>query len=244
MKYLIKDINKNEKEELEKKGLYCYDLRESDTGDEIANIEKNVFVNKVGNMITNEKIEFGKNSNDFVNYLEFCMKNKQVDKIEDLFEMKKLDVNKAIKEVTELLKNNENYEDMEICYILEDMKDKNKSIVIAMNDDKIIQINPITKEIMDRADWEYNVDDDVFGMLEDNKKIVYMSMMMHFNMWESIKDYYPEDIEYKNGTQKYLKYCKENKITKEVIEKATKFDDVYDAMKHYKKDRIKGKDDR
>lgn len=244
MKYLIKDINKNEKEELEKKGLYCYDLRESDTGDEIANIERKVFVSKVGNMITNEKIEFGKSPNDFVNYFDFCMKNEQVDKIEDLFEMNKLDVNKIFQEITELLKSNEDYEDMEICYILEDTKDKKESIVIAMKDEDIIQINPFTKEISDIADWAYNVDDDIFGMLEDNKKIAYMSMMMHFNMWESIKIYYPEDIEHKKGTQKYLKYCKENKITKEVIEKATKFDDVYDAMKHYKKDRIKRKDDR
>ena len=30
-------------------------------------------------------------------------------------------------------------------------------------------------------------------------------------------------------------------MEKEVIEKATKFDDVYDAMKHYKKDRINRK---
>ena len=244
MKFLIKDINKNEKEELEKKGLYCYDLRESDTGDEIANIERNVFVNKVGNMITNEKIEFDKSPKDFVNYFDFCMKNEQVDKIEDLFEMNKLDVNKTLQEITELLKGNEDYEDMEICYILEDTKDVNESIVIAMKDEDIIQINPFTKEISDVADWAYNVDDDVFGMLEDNKKIAYMSMMMHFNMWESIKFYYPEDIEHKKGTQIYLKYCKDNKITKEVIEKATKFNDVYDAMKHYKKDRMKRKDDR
>ena len=244
MKYLIKDIKKDEKEKLEKMGLYCYDLRESDMGDEIANIERSVFVNKVGNMVTNEKIEFDKSPNDFVNYFDFCMKNEQVDKIEDLFEMNKLDVNKILQEITELLKGNEDYEDMEICYILEDTKDKNESIVIAMKDEDIIQINPFTKEISDVADWAYHVDDDIFGMLEDNKKIAYMSMMMHFNMWESIKFYYPEDIEHKKGTQKYLKYCKDNKITKEVIEKATKFNDVYDAMKHYKKDRMKRKDDR
>lgn len=90
MKYLIKDINKNEKDRLEKMGLYCYDLRESDMGDEVANIEKNVFINKVGNMITNEKIEFEKSPNDFVNYFDFCMKNEQVDKIEDLLVREKL----------------------------------------------------------------------------------------------------------------------------------------------------------
>ena len=54
MKFLIKDsIDIKEKEDLEKMGLYCYDLRESDMGEEVANIEKSVFVNKVGNMVTN-----------------------------------------------------------------------------------------------------------------------------------------------------------------------------------------------
>ncbi|MBR3255518.1 MAG: hypothetical protein IKF97_04810 [Clostridia bacterium] len=98
MKYLIKDVDKKEKEELEKKGLYCYDLRESDMGDEVANIEKSVFVNKVGNMVTNEKIEFGKSPNDFVDYFDFCMKNKQVDKIEDLLSIEKIDIKKKHKE--------------------------------------------------------------------------------------------------------------------------------------------------
>ncbi len=99
MKYLIKDINKNEKDRLEKMGLYCYDLRESDMGDEVANIEKNVFINKVGNMITNEKIEFEKSPNDFVNYFDFCMKNQQVDKIEDLLVKEKVvDTEKILNE--------------------------------------------------------------------------------------------------------------------------------------------------
>ena len=245
MKYLVTGhLDKNEKEKIEKKGLFCYDLRESDFDNDIETIEKHVWANKIGVMITNEKLEFGKAPNDFVNYLDFCLKNEQVDKIEDLFEVNKLDVNKILQEITELLKGNEDYEDMEICYILEDTKDKNESMVIAMNDDEIIQINPFTKKISNVAEWAYNVDDDIFGMLEDNKKIAYMSMMMHFNMWESIKFYYPEDIEHKKGTQKYLEYCKDNKITKKVIEQSTKFNDVYDAMKHYKKDRIKGKDDR
>lgn len=114
MKYLIKDINKNEKDRLEKMGLYCYDLRESDMGDEVANIEKNVFINKVGNMITNEKIEFEKSPNDFVNYFDFCMKNEQVDKIEDLLVREKLDIEKILNETKELLKNGEEYKDMEI----------------------------------------------------------------------------------------------------------------------------------
>ena len=60
----------------------------------VANIEKSVFVNKVGNMITNEKIEFEKSPNDFVNYFDFCMKNEQVKSIDDLLLTK---VNNKIK---------------------------------------------------------------------------------------------------------------------------------------------------
>lgn len=239
MKYLIKDINKNEKDRLEKMGLYCYDLRESDMGDEVANIEKNVFINKVGNMITNEKIEFEKSPNDFVNYFDFCMKNEQVDKIEDLLVREKLDIEKILNETKELLKNGEEYKDMEICYVLEDTKDKSNSIIVAMHNDDIIEINPFTKEVSDVADWAYNIDDDVFAMLETDKKISYMSMDMHYGIWQTIEQWYPEDLEHKKGMQKYLKYCKDNKITKDVIEKETKLDKLPDAMKYYKKEKNK-----
>ena len=239
MKYLIKDINKNEKDRLEKMGLYCYDLRESDMGDEVANIEKNVFINKVGNMITNEKIEFEKNPNDFVNYFDFCMKNEQVDKIEDLLVRNKLDIEKILNETKELLKNSEDYKDMEICYILEDTKDMKESFIIAMEGNDIIQINAITKEVSDVADWAYNIDDDIFAMLESDKKISYMSMNMHYGIWQTIEQWYPEDLEHKKGMQKYLKYCKDNKITKDVIEKETELDKLPDAMKYYKKEKNK-----
>ena len=241
MKYLIKDINKNEKEKLEKMGLYCYDLRESDMGDEVANIEKNVFINKVGNMITNEKIEFGKSPNDFVNYFDFCMKNEQVDKIEDLLVKDKLDIEKILNETKELLKNSDEYKNMEICYMLEDVKDKGNSFIVAMNNDDIIEINPFTKEISETADWAYNIDDDIFGMLESDKKISYMSINMHYGIWQTIDQWYPEDLEHKKGMQKYLKYCKDNNITQTRILKEKGIDDVANAMKYYKKERVKGR---
>ena len=241
MKYLIKDINKNEKEKLEKMGLYCYDLRESDMGDEVANIEKNVFINKIGNMITNEKIEFGKSPNDFVNYFDFCMKNEQVDKIEDLLVKDKLDIEKILNETKELLKNSDEYKNMEICYMLEDVKDKGNSFIVAMNNDDIIEINPFTKEISETADWAYNIDDDIFGMLESDKKISYMSINMHYGIWQTIDQWYPEDLEHKKGMQKYLKYCKDNNITQTRILKEKGIDDVANAMKYYKKERVKGR---
>lgn len=88
MKYLITHIlSKEERQEYESKGLYCYDLRDSDDGKDIATIEKKVFVNRVGSMITNEEIKFEdkENNNDFwVDYDTFTSQNESVDKVEEL----------------------------------------------------------------------------------------------------------------------------------------------------------------
>ena len=87
MKYLITHILSNdERKKYESKGLYCYDLRDSDFGNEIATIEKRVFVNRIGSMVTNEEIKLGnKYSDDFVDYNTFISKNKAVSRLEDLF---------------------------------------------------------------------------------------------------------------------------------------------------------------
>ena len=243
MKYLIKDINKIEKRLLESMGLYCYDLRESDMGDEIANVEKSVFVNKVGNMITNEEIKFEKTPKDFVNYFDFCLKNEQVDKIENLFKTKIFDIDNILSATVETIRNNEEYEGeyehLEICYIL---VDKNETIVSAQNEDDIIEICPFKNELRKIADWTYSIDENIFGEIENGKDILYMSINTHYSIWQTIGDSYPEDIEYKGGMQKYLKHCKENNITKEFIDSAIKAEGVYDAMKHYKKIKVKNKD--
>ena len=86
MKYLVTHILSNEeRKEYESKGIYCYDLRDSDFGNDIAYIEKSVCVNRIGSMITNKEIKLGdKYPNDFVDYNTFVSKNKAVDKIEDL----------------------------------------------------------------------------------------------------------------------------------------------------------------
>ena len=83
MKYLIThSLNKNEMLTYERSGLFCYELRDSDFGNDIASIEKKVIVNNVGSIIMDEEIDMGKN--DFVDYNEFCSNNEQVSKIKDL----------------------------------------------------------------------------------------------------------------------------------------------------------------
>lgn len=87
MKYLVTSLkNSEEKEEIHKKGLYCYDLRSSDDGVGIATVEKNVLVNRAGSVITDEIIEFQKG--DFIDYKFFEAVNTNVSSIEELLSSK------------------------------------------------------------------------------------------------------------------------------------------------------------
>lgn len=86
MKYLVTHILSNEeRKQYESRGLYCYDLRDSDFGNDIASIEKRVSVNRIGSMITNKEIKLGdKYPDDFVDYDSFITQNKEVSTIEEL----------------------------------------------------------------------------------------------------------------------------------------------------------------
>lgn len=337
MKFLITNHkNIEEKEKIHKKGLFCYDLRSSDFGENIATIEKNVLVNRIGSIITNEKISLeDKPPNNFIDYETFVSNNTEVDSIEELLsdivkkktrqlddnilvldlgyrneqpvalvkrttsfgkeyiigfnykitdnkiewgygyyyddnkrkamkDFKKVleggnldgtfanhktdkskeseeynkmfDINKIKDEISELLRKSEDYNDYTINYILLDKLESEKSIAIASKDYEIIEINLKSLEIGTLMEWAYSIDEDVFGELEKDKEIGYMSMECHYGIWSVIQEWYPEDIENKKGMQKYLKYCKDNKITKEVLEKETGQSDIENVMKYYKKE--------
>ena len=148
--------------------------------------------------------------------------------------MEKFKVNKVLESVRKLLDSSEDYKNMEIIYILKDIKDDRDSIVVATEDDSIIEINPYTNEISNIPDWDYNFDEYVFKELESGKQIAYMVSNTHYGIWSTINDYYPEEIENKKGMQIYLKYCKENKITKEKLAEECKTNDVPNIIKYYK----------
>ena len=92
MKFLVTNyLDEKEKRKLRGKGLFCYDLRGSDFGCDIATIENNVFVNRVGSMITNEKIKLGDEfPNDFIDYETFVANNEQVDTLKELLNNTKI----------------------------------------------------------------------------------------------------------------------------------------------------------
>ena len=242
MNYLLShDIDAKEKHKIQNKGLFCYDLRLSDMGDEIANIEKSVLVNRFGSIITNEELTFGDNpTNDYIDFQEFISRkeNKEVFEIEELYSTEQI-----IKKSTELIKKNKDLkgkvdlEDLQINYILDDVKNRKEIIVLAMADGELINVNPFTKKVDLVDDRYYLIDKEILEELKNNKVIAYMSMETHYELWLRLNEWYPDDIskKAKEGMQIYLKYCKKHKITKETIEKTLKVENIPDIMKYYKK---------
>lgn len=87
MLYFITDYkNKIEKYELEKLGVFCYDLRHSkESWNDIITIENNVLIDRYGCLITNEKLVIGnKYPDDYLDFKEFATKNNKVNHFEDL----------------------------------------------------------------------------------------------------------------------------------------------------------------
>ena len=54
--------------------------------------------------------------------------------------------------------------------------------------------------------WE-GFDYYIYNLLEEGWQIGYMTPEVHYSIWNSIHELYPEDIDYKDGVQNYLQYC-------------------------------------
>lgn len=151
--------------------------------------------------------------------------------------MQEYDIDNMKLQIKNILKNDEEYQDYKLQSLLIDTKDIKKSYGIAMyyNDVVIVDIaKKDTTEIYD-AEYLFNIGENgIFQALQNGMTIGYITMEVHCWLWEEIDCYYPEDIKNKEGVQKYLKYCKDNKITKELLEKENKQSDVPNVMKHYK----------
>lgn len=144
---------------------------------------------------------------------------------------------KEIKEnIENFLKDSIEHQDKHIDYILVD-KEKDETYILASDGvDSAIEFTPITKDYEGGynyvPEWDYNFDYYIYNLLEEGKEIAYMSDEVHYSIWNSIHELYPEDIDYKEGVQNYLQYCADNKITKEYLDKNTGFD-TPDIMEHF-----------
>ena len=149
-----------------------------------------------------------------------------------IMQVKEKEINSFKDKVNNFLKHNKKYDGFNIEYILVDNKSLDKSFIVASRDDEIIKIDPYDMYIKDIIDWTYNFDDDIFQELEEGKEISYMTIDTHYAIWDCLERCYPDDIKNIKGVQIYLKYCKENNITKERIDKETNHIDTPNVMKY------------
>ncbi len=143
------------------------------------------------------------------------------------------DKDAVYKATQNILRGSEEHKYKNIDCIFENKAEITDSFAIATNYDEVVIVNPFTGEITPSAEWQFNADEDIFGKLDENN-IAYISMKAHHGIWSYIEDVKPEEIQNKVGMQKYLKYCKDNNITKDRIEEETHLSTLSDVMKYYK----------
>jgi len=139
--------------------------------------------------------------------------------------------------IEEILKDSIEHQDKKVDYVLYKPDTKETNILCSnSSSDEAIEFTPQTKDSPDGyfnvPEWDYNFDYYIYNLLEEGWKIGYMTPDVHYSIWNSIHELYPEDIDYKDGVQNYLQYCADNGITKEFIDNNTDFD-TPDIMEYF-----------
>lgn len=242
MKYLETHyLDEEERNKCKEKGLFVYDLRGSDTGRDIACIEKSVLVNRIGCIVTNEEIPLGdKYPDNYKDYEEFTKDNLIVYSIDELLNIVPRNISDLdiVKFAHQFLKDN-NYADYEIKYITR-VKDEHENMyAVAMNGEEIIGFNPLIGEIDKLPEWDFTFDGQLFDDLEWNREILYMPLSCHYDIWSEVSSWYPDDIEHKEGLQEYLKYCIEKQVDISKVQEYLPKTPIKDILQYLEKEENK-----
>lgn len=129
-------------------------------------------------------------------------------------------VKRAYDEISSfLLEDNKN---MHIDSIIFDEKTKSTYTIATDGNDICYSFDPYSKYESNGynivPEWDYNFDYYVYDLLEKGCDIGYMTDEMHYGIWNSINELYPNDIEFTDGVLRYVEYCKNNNITKEYLD--------------------------
>lgn len=105
--------------------------------------------------------------------------------------------------------------------------------------DEIISFTPLDSDVhfQNVWDWSFSFDSDLFKYLEQGYDLVGMSLESHCAAWSEIEEYH-EYLSNPKGMQRYLNYCKQNKVTAELLRKEFQYDGM-DVMTLYDKSAIK-----
>lgn len=151
-------------------------------------------------------------------------------------------VKNKYREITEYLKENTDKKNMNIDLILYDEKTKATYTIASDGYDKCIEFTPYTDYSENGYDvvpeWDFNFDYYVYDLLEQGCEIGYITDELHYNIWNSLYELYPDDIDCKDGALKYIEYCKKNNITKEYIDSKTGLD-TPNIMDKFEDDKIR-----
>lgn len=86
--------------------------------------------------------------------------------------------------------------------------------------------------------WGFNFERDLFDDLEDGYDLLWMSDDTHVNVWFTI-DEWKDEIEAKDGMQKYLEFCVKNGINKRFLQEEFSYKEI-DAIAIYGKENKHG----
>lgn len=136
--------------------------------------------------------------------------------------------------------NTENYIFM---YSLVDKENPQNSVITYCdeNAETIFLITPYQKGFENKfeivPEWQFNYYGGMMIFLNDGFEIIDVGEGSHYSIWQEVYDKLlePRNDEYKKGVEKYMKYCKKNKITKETIMKTFNLEHfTEDIMQFYK----------
>ena len=141
---------------------------------------------------------------------------------------------------TYMLDNNIEWQNCEVKYLLENEQTGELYLLASDNNETAIEfrLRDGNFDYYNVPEWDYNFDYYLYNYFENGFDIVDMSYDTHYSLWNSIKELYPEDIDYKEGVKYYINYCKGHLINKKTIDENTKLDtpDIMPMFKEKKKD--------
>lgn len=160
--------------------------------------------------------------------------------------MKKLNKQAIIRQAERALKRTEEYKsnrgidslDYKMSYIVmkENTSDLTTVKAFAVSEDYLMGFSPYKDEQINTYLTEMISADFIVSPLEDDNKLIYMSLDTHHYIWNEISEYGLEYIESPDAFQKYLKYCKQHGITKAKLQEKVDYNGE-DIMKFYQKEK-------
>lgn len=132
-------------------------------------------------------------------------------------------IKNKMNELSNFVKDSTEHQNKELQYVL--YSDDNKyRILFSDNNEEAIEFSHLNNDYDYVPDWDYNFDYYIYDYLDNDYKIGFMKDDVHYSLWNSISELWPNDIDCVDGVKYYIKYCNENGINKEYLDKTTGFD--------------------